>query len=592
VFGAGTVMWAWALDTHHALGPDGSGANTPEYPEIQQAMVNLFADMGVEPETLQDNLVPGGVPVDHRAPDVTINPWLSNLKYYSGDVFSLSGTASDLEGHLAGVAVAVDGNPNLHASDNGDWAVNVQVFGAGSHAVKIRAFDTSLNVSEASVAVNIGYSITGVLDDFAVAQGWSNTAYKRIFADIDGDGIKDLVGFGESATLGYFGGTDPVSGGVGFRTPGTINVIIPDFAGAQGYTASSVRGVDYLGDFVGGGSKAATVWAQSSTGIHYYTPTSVTPNAVNFSSTGLTYAQFGTGSGWNNTHTLDVGFVAQQSALGSDSYGSVFGFGDAGLTLGRQAFAPGGGAAAAYLVAGSSAFGNTAGWTDIDDIRAIRDANGHEIDLNHDGIVDVVGVGNHGTVYAFGQLTPDGAGGTTYSLGPAFTALNGASGQGSDFGTDQGWTKSRTPRFIADVNNDGYVDVIGFGDAGIYVSEGRAANPDGSGAFAQNYLAIADYGTESGWGLADHVRDLGDVNGDGVIDIIGFGDERTIVATGAIDAQTGKISWTMDGLLGVFAISEGWLSSTHLRSVVDLNGDGKVEIFAAGDVNTRVIAQV
>jgi hypothetical protein len=47
----------------------------------------------------------------------------------------------------------------------------------------------------------------------------------------------------------------------------------------------------------------------------------------------------------------------------------------------------------------------------------------------------------------------------------------------------------------------------------------------------------------------------------------------------------------MDGLLGDFAISEGWVSSTHLRSVVDLNGDGRVEIFAAGDVNTRVIAQ-
>jgi hypothetical protein len=70
-----------------------------------------------------------------------------------------------------------------------------------------------------------------------------------------------------------------------------------------------------------------------------------------------------------------------------------------------------------------------------------------------------------------------------------------------------------------------------------------------------------------------------------------FGDEKTIVATGAIDAQTGRFSWTMDGLLGDFAISEGWLSSMHLRSAVDLNGDGRVEIFAAGDLNTRIIAQ-
>jgi hypothetical protein len=592
VFGAGTVMFTWALDSNHALGPGGSGAGTPEYRDIQQAMINLFADMGVNPETLQDNLVPGGVPNDSRAPDVTINPWLSNLKYYSGDTISLSGTASDLEGHLAGVTASLDTYPSFRTSNTGDWSVVMQVIGVGAHSINIRAFDTSLNVSAPAIAtVNVGYSPTGYLEDFSVAQGWSNTVYKRIFADLDGDGIKDLVGFGESATLGYFGGTDPVTGGVGFRTPGTINVIIPDFAGAQGYTATSVRGVDFLGDFVGGGSKAATVWAQGQGGISYYVPTAVDADSVTYSSAPLTYSQFGTSSGWNSTDTLAVGFVAQQSAYGSDSYGSIFGFGDAGLTLAREAFAPGSSAAASYLVAGSSAFGNNAGWTDVNDIRAIRDSNGNEIDLNRDGIVDVLGVGNQGTMYAFGQLTPDGAGGSTYSLGPAFTALNGASGQGSDFGTAQGWTKSGTPRFIADVNNDGYVDVIGFGIAGIYVSEGRAPNADGSGAFAQNYLAIADYGTDSGWGAVDHVREFGDINGDGVIDIIGFGDEKTIVATGAINAQTGRISWTMDGLLGDFAIAEGWQSSTHLRSVVDMNGDGRVEIFAAGDFNTRIIAQ-
>ena len=45
VFGAGTVQWAWGLD-------DENPENIPEDKNMQQATVNLFADMGVQPQTL------------------------------------------------------------------------------------------------------------------------------------------------------------------------------------------------------------------------------------------------------------------------------------------------------------------------------------------------------------------------------------------------------------------------------------------------------------------------------------------------------------------------------------------------------------
>jgi hypothetical protein len=54
VFGAGTVQWSWGLDADHDLTPD-----PPENPTMQQATVNLFADMGTRPLALQSNLVPG-----------------------------------------------------------------------------------------------------------------------------------------------------------------------------------------------------------------------------------------------------------------------------------------------------------------------------------------------------------------------------------------------------------------------------------------------------------------------------------------------------------------------------------------------------
>jgi hypothetical protein len=51
VFGAGTVQWSWGLDDDH------DNLSTPTDARMQQATVNLFADMTVQPGTLQSGLV-------------------------------------------------------------------------------------------------------------------------------------------------------------------------------------------------------------------------------------------------------------------------------------------------------------------------------------------------------------------------------------------------------------------------------------------------------------------------------------------------------------------------------------------------------
>jgi hypothetical protein len=582
VFGAGTVMWPWGLDAEHASGPPGSNTNPQAYTDIQQAMVNLFADMGIAPASLQDGLVDGFASRDTGAPAIAAAAWPATFNYLQGYPLTVAGTASDAEGHLAGVVVSGDGGNTWHrAAGTTGWTASVVVAGGGAGQVLMKSFDASFNLSPTiSLSVNQPYAVTGTLQDFSVAQGWSNTEYRRFFADINGDGVKDLLGFGQEATLGFFGGGDAGNGG--FATPDVINVHLNDFAAAQGYGVDAPRGVDYLGDFIGNGGRVATVWGQGTAGIVYHTPTAANATTVTFSEQVAIYAEFGPSTGWTSEHTLDVGFVSD-----SDSYGSVFGFGTSGLLVGRSAFSPTA-AVAASLVGGSAAFGNAAGWNETTDIRAVRDWSGTEIDLNKDGITDVVAVGKQGTVYAFGQLTPDGAGGSVYSLGPTFVAKNNALGAGSDFGSEQGWSKAATPRFIADVNNDGYVDIVGFGEAGIWVSEGQAPAADGSGAFGQAHLAVADYGNSTGWGSTDHVRNLGDMNGDGVLDIIGFGDASTFVALGHIDQASGHVSWTLDAMLNDFAIAEGWNSQVHFRDVVDIDGDGRTDIIAAGDFNTRV----
>src|SRR5207302_11185240 len=63
VFGAGTVFWSWGLSADHDGGPTGDSTTTD--PNVQQAMVNLFADTGVQPATLQATLVIASQSTDH-----------------------------------------------------------------------------------------------------------------------------------------------------------------------------------------------------------------------------------------------------------------------------------------------------------------------------------------------------------------------------------------------------------------------------------------------------------------------------------------------------------------------------------------------
>ncbi len=52
LFGAGTVQWSWGLDSNHDRGSAAADVR------MQQATVNLLADMGVQPGSLRTGLVP------------------------------------------------------------------------------------------------------------------------------------------------------------------------------------------------------------------------------------------------------------------------------------------------------------------------------------------------------------------------------------------------------------------------------------------------------------------------------------------------------------------------------------------------------
>jgi hypothetical protein len=67
VFGAGTVQWSWGLDGNHDR-----GGSLPDA-RMQQATVNLLADMGTQPGSIQSGLVTTTAATDDDAPISAVN---------------------------------------------------------------------------------------------------------------------------------------------------------------------------------------------------------------------------------------------------------------------------------------------------------------------------------------------------------------------------------------------------------------------------------------------------------------------------------------------------------------------------------------
>ena len=107
MFGAGTIQWSWGLDNNHDRRPDGNTNYTNQ--SVQQATVNLFGDMGAQPATLQAGLTPATASADVVPPTSTITSPAGGASIASGTTITISGTASDTNGVVAGVEVSTDG---------------------------------------------------------------------------------------------------------------------------------------------------------------------------------------------------------------------------------------------------------------------------------------------------------------------------------------------------------------------------------------------------------------------------------------------------------------------------------------------------
>src|SRR6185295_1638581 len=89
VFGAGTVQWVWGLDTNHDTDSD-FGSATPDA-NMRQATLNLLADMGAQPATIQSGLIPATASTDTTAPDSAIASPAPAASIPAGTIVTVSG---------------------------------------------------------------------------------------------------------------------------------------------------------------------------------------------------------------------------------------------------------------------------------------------------------------------------------------------------------------------------------------------------------------------------------------------------------------------------------------------------------------------
>ncbi len=159
VFSAGTVQWSWGLDATH----DNPG--TPSDSRLQQATLNLFADMGVQPTTIQPGLVPASASADAIPPSSAIVSPLAGADVTAGTLVTITGAASDAGGRVGGIEVSVDGGATWHPAQGRElWSYAWTPSSAGSATIRSRSVDDSGNLESpgAGVTVTVHPPVGGV----------------------------------------------------------------------------------------------------------------------------------------------------------------------------------------------------------------------------------------------------------------------------------------------------------------------------------------------------------------------------------------------------------------------------------------------
>jgi len=343
---------------------------------------------------------------------------------------------------------------------------------------------------------------------------WKADTYQRNIADVNGDGLADILGFG------YDKVQVTLSTGSGFgsvKTWGTGMTYKNGWRVGKHIRSVIDMNADGLPDIVGFADK----------GVHV---------ALN------TGSGFATVKRWSNDFGSNVWdnskYIRTLADMNGDGYPDIVGFGYDKLYVALNNKGKGFKAATVW----SKYFTYAKQWKVGKHLRWVSDVNG-------DGLPDIIGFADVGVLVSL-------------NTGSGFETPKKWN---HNFGSNV-WINSRYIRTLSDVNGDGLPDIVGFGERAMYVAlnkgNGFATWEEWSSEFAAN-----------AWNLDRHVRMLSDFNGDGLDDIIGFKDKSVYVAYSTGDGFEKSKKW-VDG----FGYCQCWRVSDNDRVLPDVTGDGLPDI--------------
>src|SRR5262249_24874146 len=156
---------------------------------MQQATVNLLADMGAQPGTLQANLVAASGTADVTVPAATIASPASGGTLLLGVDTTISGTATDSGGLVGAVEVSTDGGSTWHAATGtSTWSYIWTPGTLGTTTLVARAIDDSGNIG---VGPSVSITVATSLPSSCPCSLWDDTTVPPI-ADAGADAPLEL----------------------------------------------------------------------------------------------------------------------------------------------------------------------------------------------------------------------------------------------------------------------------------------------------------------------------------------------------------------------------------------------------------------